>query len=288
VSDEFPTPRPRSANRRGQATERWGEGLFDAAASVVSVLPPAEARAFSPFVALGDRVADAHLGSWTEVEQEFLAAISAFDTEYSTGNHDSGWYQLKGKFFNDLVVDLVENCSGRHVGRRGKRPGTLFPHIDLDICYPADSHQPPRVAGESKIAGTPPHRGNKNVARPGSSDIDKRVREVAFNALDIKIAQAPAREQTIVDVADWIRRTDPRYFSFWAFRAENRTDYLRAVRRLDGLAGSYADGVGAFFYEPVAPDRPTTYRLVEAPDSMRMDRTISRLCRLIANSNDGS
>lgn len=255
-----------------------------------SAAPPIVARrrrsrpqqSFAPFVELAARVKSEGLASWASVEPEFLVAISAFDTAYSTEEHDSGWYQLKGRFFNDLVVDLVENCSGRAIARRAKRRGTLFPLIDLDVCYPADSGQPPVVAGESKIQGTPPHRRNQNTARPGSSDLDKRVREVAMNALDIKITQASAKAQTIVDVVDWIRRSDPRYFSFWAFRADDDVDFKRAVRRLDGLATSYADGVGAFFYEPVAEDQPTTYRILAGPASMSMDRTIERLCRLIA------
>lgn len=242
---------------------------------------------FAPFDALLERVNKEKLGSWRSVEADFLAAVTAFDTEYSTGTHDAGWYQLKGRFFNDLIVDLVENCAGREIARRAKRPGTLFAAIDLDICYPVDPRSPPIVAGESKIAGTPPHSRNKNVARAGSQDIDKRVREVALNALDVKIANAATRDQSIIDIADWIRRTNPRYFTFWAFRADSVTDFQRAVRRLDALASSYADGVGGFFYEPISPDQPTTYRVVAPPDSLNMERAISRLCRLIANLRPG-
>ncbi len=238
---------------------------------------------FAPFDALLGKVRDERLGSWRSVEADFLSVVTAFDTEYSIGKQDTGWYQLKGRFFNDLIVDLVENCAGRPIARRAKRPGTLFAAIDLDICYPVDPKSPPIVAGESKIAGTPPHSRNKNVARAGSQDLDKRLREVALNALDVKIANAATRDQSIIDIADWIRRTNPRYFTFWAFRADSVTDFQKAVRRLDALASSYADGVGGFFYEPISPNEPTTYRVLTPPDSLNMERVLSRLCRLIAN-----
>ena len=48
---------------------------------------------FAPFDALLEKVRADQLGSWRSVEADFLAAVTAFDTEYATGC--AGKYQLR-------------------------------------------------------------------------------------------------------------------------------------------------------------------------------------------------
>src|SRR6266581_934562 len=104
--------------------------------------------------------------------------MSAFDRRMAAGEFTSGQNQNKGLFFNELIARLLERCAGFGVAKRGKRPGILLEHVDVDLCYPADPKLRPSLIAEIKMAGTPKHPGSPEagpMGRPASADVDKRI-----------------------------------------------------------------------------------------------------------------
>ena len=200
---------------------------------------------------------------WDQLQAEFLSAVSDFDTEYATGSRATGWYQSKAGYFNDLLVLLLQNSTGRVLGRSVKRKSALFDEIDIDLCYPADQAKDPSVGAEAKILGTPPHPGTNNTARRAQADIHKRVREVALTAVDFKARYA--RPQPISSFQSWIQETRPKYYSFWAFRVADDSDFQK-VRQIMNALKTYCNGVGAFFYRERSVDEPTSYVAAPAPE----------------------
>jgi len=127
---------------------------------------PESPFSFPEFRALLERVEEQRLETFAEIEQAFVAAMSAFDRRVAAGDFTSGENQNKGLFFNELIARLVERCAGFGVAQRGKRPGILLPQVDVDLCYPADRKSRPALIAEVKMAGTPKHPGSP-TAGPG-------------------------------------------------------------------------------------------------------------------------
>lgn len=231
---------------------------------------------FAPFDELMHRAWSKPCQSWAEIEPDFIATVSAFDTEYSRGSRPPGWYQQKAKYFNDLVVLIIENCTGKRIATRTKKKSVLFSDIDIDICYPEAGD--PIVAAEVKALGTPPHPRNKNRARGARSDLHKRVREVAFTAMDIKAAHAKPR--TINSFQAWVDKAEPAYSCFWAMRVDGPAD-LSSVRSILASLKSYCNGVGAVIYEPTIA--PTDYVVRPYPE-FAMDRAIRDFTQRVISS----
>ena len=138
--------------------------------------------------------------SWNQVETGFLEAMSAFDgtvaaTAGRTEMSDAEKSQLsadlqngKGDFFNDLLALLLENCSGVDtLFIRNAVPGLIVRTHNLDGVYPAAG--PIEFLLEAKMMGTPRHVNSprqRPSGRPGSADLDKRVKELAFKSIDLK------------------------------------------------------------------------------------------------------
>ena len=221
---------------------------------------------FTPFDALLERAWSDACQSWGDIESDFIATVSAFDAEYSRGNRPQGWYQQKARYFNDLVICIIENCTGKKVATRIKKRSVLFSEIDVDICFPEAGD--PVVAAEVKAMGTPPHPRNDNTARGARSDLHKRVREVAFTATDIKAAYAKPR--VINSFKSWVDSAEPAYLSFWAMRVDGEAD-LSTVRSILASLNSYCNGVGAVIYQPTSA--PTDYVVKQYPE-FAMDRAI--------------
>ena len=215
--------------------------------------------------------------SWMEIEADFIAAVSAFDTEFSRGAMSEGLYQQKAKYFNDLVVCIIQNCSGKVIATRTKKRSRLFQEIDIDMCYPETGD--PIVAAEVKALGTPPHPKNEYKARRARSDLHKRVREVAFTATDIKAAYAKPRP--INSFQAWIDVAEPAYASFWAMRVDGPAD-LSVVRSILSSLKSYCNGVAAVIYEPKSSS-PTDYAVLSFPE-FSMDRTIRDMTQRVISS----
>jgi hypothetical protein len=222
------------------------------------------------------RVHDDRTNSWSEIAHAFLRIVEQFDREYGEGNRSTGWYQSKARYFNDLIVQLLSNQSSKEIAKRRKKDSKLFGRLDVDICYPGKGD--PTIAGEVKALGTPPHPRNNHLARRGSADLHKRIREVAFTSLDIKVAYAPATP--IKSFQAWIDTVPPGYFAFWAIRSSDATDFEKLRVMLSGLR-RYCNGVGAIIYEPTSASTPFTYE-DRTPQDLLIDHWLQEIAQRIA------
>jgi len=234
-------------------------------------------ESFVPFDELLSRVRKDRISRWAEIESTFLECVELFDDEFTGGRRSSGWYQAKARYFNDVVVALIENLCGKSMTTRQKKRSHLFTEIDIDVCYPATGEL--LMGAEVKALGAPPHPGNKMKGRPASQDIHKRVREVAFTSIDVKAAYAPLRK--IASFQDWINTTTPVYASFWAIRTNDSSDLNRIRTTLSSLR-HFCNGVGAFVYTPA--HTPTSYR-VEAIHELAIDRVLRDLGQRITSNS---
>jgi hypothetical protein len=245
---------------------------------------------FGPFGALIERIVAGRVERFSEIEDEFMAAMSDFDMLQAAGELTSGQYQAKGLFFNEIIARLIERGAGQGVAQRGKRRGILLANVDVDICFPADPKTRPEVIAETKMMGTPKHPRSPKagpLGRPGSRDLDKRVREIALNVIDLKLADVEGGSTPIGDIATWIQQTTPPFFGFFAIRVVGDTDRRAAESRAQLLANSYANGVGLFLYGPVDPETDVgrvTYRVLKPPGGMAIDDAVTRICRQIRSA----
>lgn len=247
----------------------------------------AEAFSFAPFRELLVYVETNGIETFAEIEDRFIAAMSAFDRQLAAGKLTSGQNQNKGLFFNELVARLIERCAGLGVAQRGKRPGILLPTVDVDICYPADPDTRPAIVAEVKMAGTPKHPGSakaKPTGRPASADVDKRIREIALNVIDLKLADVQGGTTSIGDITSWIQETQPRFFALFGLRIIDANDLRKVLGRFQYLANSYANGVGLALYQPLdltTAGGRVSYTPVTPPGGMSIDDMVKRICRLI-------
>jgi hypothetical protein len=245
---------------------------------------------FAEFRALLDRVDAERIDTFAEIEADFLRAMSAFDKRVVMGQITSGENQNKGLFFNELIARLVERCAGFGVAQRGKRPGILTQQVDVDLCFPQDKQARPALIAEVKMAGTPKHpRSPKQgwLGRPASADVDKRIREIALNVIDLKLADVQGGTTAIGDITSWIQSTRPSFFAIFGLRVIDENDLRKVMERFQHLANSYANGVGLALYGPT--DTTTnvglvTYRAIKAPGGMSIDDAVKRMCRLIKSA----
>lgn len=241
---------------------------------------------FQPFRELLDAVTLEGIDTFSALETRFVAAMSAFDTLQAAGELSSGQNQNKGLFFNELMGRLLERCAGVGVAKRGKRRGVLLENVDVDLCFPASG--PPLVIAETKMGGTCQHPGNARKTpvegRRASADTTKRVREIAFNVIDLKLADAAGGSAPIGDVATWIQQQRPAVFAMFGFRLTGDQDHALVVRDAQQLANSYANGVGLALYRPrdvTTSAGRTDYIAVRPPGGMSIDESLRRMCRLV-------
>ena len=255
----------------------------------------------SPFVPVYERAVQEGYGSWERVEDSFLRAMEAFDSSVAATAgadlDDEAKSELtadlqngKGDFFNDLLAVLLQNCAGIDaLATRSRVPGLIVPVHNLDGAYPDQG--PIRFLLEAKMFGTPKHANNprqNQIGRPGSADIDKRVKELAFKSIDLKGEYSRRRmaegtgERTGGagggDITTWLRGTAPMIYFFIGVRVVNQADFDRAVTWAL-TAEQVVDAVGVFCFEPVSEHQFTTYRKrTDVPTNLQIERVLYKAC----------
>jgi hypothetical protein len=234
--------------------------------------------------------------TWGEIEALFLRAMEEFDANIVSGVADMGDLQNgKGDFFNDLLALLLENCAGVTLYSRGGVPGLIFPKHNLDVTFPNTGVVAFML--EAKAVGTPKHPGSpkqKPIGRPGSADLDKRVKEIGFKTIDLKaeyarIMAAKGERPTAIagDLTTWLRSVRPRSYVFIAARAISDKDHARGLRFAD-VAGLVSDAVGVYCFKPVSSSQPTTYTPLFVPPHIELARVLFRACQDLSALRDAS
>lgn len=238
--------------------------------------------------------------SWNQVEDSFLASMSSFDTSIGltvgaemTDDEKSelsaDLQNGKGDFFNDLLVLLLRNCSGVPLGASRRRvPGLVVPVHNLDGVYPSTGEIGFML--EAKMMGTPKHINSpkqKSAGRPGSADLDKRVKELAFKSIDLK--GEFSRLRTIAgeaptsgaagggDLTTWLRSVKPRIYFCLAVRVISDADFERTLTWAS-TAQQVVDAVGLYCFEPI-DDSFTVYRRRDGvPADLQLERVLYKAC----------
>ena len=240
-----------------------------------------------PLLAMYQAAVAARPRSWAQVEDDFVRAMEAFDANVATGVADIGDLQNgKGDFLNDLIALLLEGCAGVDLYSRGGVHGLVFPNHNLDVTYPNTGVV--KFVLEVKAVGTPRHPlspKQKPIGRPGSADLAKRVKEVAFKTIDLKaeygrimtargeLGSAPGGNLTT-----WLHAVRPRSYLFIGARVVGKTD-LDATIAFAHTAAQVVDGVGLFCFGPTSVAAPTTYRKFDVPPGISMDRVLYGACQ---------
>lgn len=236
---------------------------------------------------------ESNAGSWNQVEGGFLEAIGRFDTNLAEAREDIGIAELqngKGDFFNDAIALLLENCAGIDtLYTRRAVPGLVIPTHNLDGVYPASGEI--RFLLEAKMMGTPKHAASpkaKPFGRPGSADMGKRVKELAFKAIDLKAEHSRRRAMLDGagtagpgggDLVTWLHSMPPKVYLFMGVRVVSDSDF-RGVLRHAETAAQVVDAVGLYCYEPTSKDSYTTYRARgPIPAHLQLARTLYRACQ---------
>jgi hypothetical protein len=216
--------------------------------------------------------------------------MEEFDQNLVAGVADMGDLQNgKGDFFNDLLALLLENSADIRLYSRGQVPGLIIPRHNLDVTFPARGNI--EFVLEAKAVGTPRHPGSpkaKPAGRPGSADLDKRVKEIGFKTIDLKAefgrlmsSEGAAPTSITGDLTGWLRTVKPRSYLFIAARVTSDGD-LRNVIRHAQQAGLVSDGVGLFAFRPTNDDSPTTYVKAEVPSGLELARVLYRASQDLA------
>ncbi len=230
----------------------------------------------APFVSALTEIAAGSDTSFRAIEARFLQTMAEFDDLVIGGVANSGDRNNgKGDFFNDVISLLLERGSGKALHTRGSIPGLLFENHSLDVAYPATGTV--LLTVETKAAGVPRHPGNPNQhvsGRPGSADLEKRIKEAAFKDIDIKGEYARTLGQgggATSDLRSWLGRTPPRNWLLLSVRVRSQTDLDKTIK-FAHIASSWFDGCGLYAYGHQGWDLSKPYEAKKVPTTVELDR----------------
>ena len=236
-----------------------------------------------PFVREYERLVGGSASTFATVEPRFLRTMEQFDQLVVAGQSTQGDRQNgKGDFFNDVLALLLERCSGKQLHTRRNVPGLLFRNHSLDVAYPRTGVIEATI--ETKAAGIPKHPGSQQQdpeGRPGSADLEKRIKEAAFKDIDVKGEYARSLGQgggaTPADLLAWLRRTPPRNWLFLSVRVRSPGDLERTID-FAGIASRWFDGCGLYAYGHSDWDLSKPYERKKVPTTIELDRVLAGVC----------
>lgn len=233
--------------------------------------------------------------SWHQVEVGFLSAMAQFDASVAAGDASEGERQNgKGDYFNDLLAIVLEASSGKILTTRSLVKGMIFRQHNLDVTYPPTGIA--EVLVEAKMLGTPKHPGSKAekpTGRPGSADLLKRAKELAFKAVDLKagfglqIAQEGGHQAPPAgDLATWSKSSKPRTYFLMAVRVKGAAD-LNACIETSLSVAQLLDGVGLYAYtssdlsDPTKPYAAASFPSVKIPRTLELESTLHTISNIL-------
>jgi hypothetical protein len=219
-------------------------------------------------------------GSFARVESLFLQAMWKFDQSVALGVADQGDIQNgKGDFLNDFLGVLLAHGSGKEMARRPGVPGLSFRRHKLDCAYPATGDV--LFVAETKATGIPKHPRNpkqKNPdGRPGSQDLEKRVKEASLKNIDIKAEHARRVGKgggATSDLVTFLRQTPPLTCMFITSRVVDDGDRA-AVEDFGRICQVWFDYCGIYCYGLDAAR--TAYVQKPVHTTLELDRTLSQV-----------
>jgi hypothetical protein len=211
-------------------------------------------------------------GYFEPISEEFLNAYyELVEIPRINGTLPEGEYRQKGNAFRDFISELIFVRSGgqyRLMDRKVR--GYTEQNHDVDLAYVRGETL--LVAGEVKMTGSPAHRRGNYIQRERKtqSDLDKRLKEVKFTAVDLKLYYTPNRtmakivsEESLFSTHypawwdEWIKSSIPGFYSFWASRlasgqrkgdkVTNADNPRLLIEKFDKLR-KYNNAVGVFMF----------------------------------------
>lgn len=241
----------------------------------------------APFVQALTRISATRAARFQTIEPLFLRTMQDFDKLVAAGKTTQGDRQNgKGDFLNDVLALLLERCSAQKLHTRRGIPGLLFPKHSLDVAYPLTGTV--ELTIETKATGIPKHPGSpkqKAGGRPGSSDLDKRIKEAAFKDIDIKGEYARTQAKgggATKDLTGWLRQTPPRNWLFLTVRVSSPGDLARAIDFAQTASRWFEDcGLYAYGHRQWKLSQP--YESKAVPRSVELDRVLDSVCNALKN-----
>jgi hypothetical protein len=225
--------------------------------------------------------------TWRQFEPTYLSAMQKFDQLVASGQTTDGDRRNgKGDAFNDFLVTLLQECSGKTLHTRPDVPGLSFRRHKLDIAYP-DRPKPVEFVVETKAAGIPLHPANTSQphsgGRAGSADLEKRVKEASLKNIDIKAEAARLMGKgggPTSDLGSWMRSAKPLCYMLMAVRIRDAGD-LAATIRFGEIASVWFDRCGIYCYGWNKAN--TAYEAKPVPVTLELDRVLAEICTALRN-----
>jgi hypothetical protein len=236
----------------------------------------------APLVAALQEIAGEGASTFREVEAIYLRAMQNFDVLVESGTADQGDIQNgKGDFLNDMLAQLLANCSGKQLHNRPDVPGLSFRNHKLDVAYPASGAV--QLVIETKSTGIPRHPRNKKQVhregRAGSADLEKRIKEASLKNVDIKAEAARLAGKgggPTTDLSGWLKSAPPRCFLFLAVRVRDEADLKKSVE-FGHVASTWFDSCGVYCYG--WDDKHEFYESKPVgATALELDRVLSNVC----------
>ena len=178
------------------------------------------------------------------LQEDLVAMMEGFDIAGPPGRIPPGIYRQKGNRFKDLIGTLIRRKCGLNFIERDVEG--LTDRHKVDLVFP--TRGPPEVAIEVKMAGRPEHVDEAGIKRPlrgGEVDFDKRLKEVKYTPIDLKLRHSGT---DVGDWDSWIEKSVPYFYTVYGFFLGNPRRLDQTVTKFVNLSRRYNNGVGVFLY----------------------------------------